>query len=263
MNKIFDGILLVSDIDGTFLDEKKQLLKKNLDAVEYFKANGGMFTFATGRYEKGEQIQEMKNYVNAPAICTNGACIYDFSIERVIHKQCLDGREIIETLYKIKEKYSNINVITIRYTYEDDIVFINNNNKEEILTYDWYKIVIIGDGDILDEIREYLTDIYGDKYAYSKSESTLFEILDKDATKGTMIQYLHKYLNEKYNRKLKLYAIGDYENDIPMLRYADFAACPDNALDIVKAECDLVVCNQDDGSVADLIYKIEEEIRHG
>ena len=259
MNKIFDGILLVSDIDGTFVDSDKKFIEKNLEAVEYFKANGGMFTFATGRFEKGTQIKELARYMNAPAICTNGANIYDFHAEKVIYKKCINGEEIIDVLYRIIEKYPEIKV---RYTYKDDIVFLTRRG-EEILTYEWYKIVMVGDGAVLDEIRDLLTEIYGDKYAYSKSEIDLFEILDKTATKGTMITYLRGYLDGKYNKNFIVYAIGDFENDIPMLQFADVAVCPENALPIVKAVCDIVVCNQDDGAVADLIYKIEEEIRHG
>lgn len=260
--KIFNGIILLSDIDGTFLNKMGDKVRKNLEAVEYFKENGGIFTFATGRYEQGDLVQEMKNIPNSPGIYTNGSYIYDFKTESIIYKQCLDGKEIIDTIYTIKEKYPQV---AIRYTSYDGLVFFEKRG-ENIATYDWFKIVMIGKSETLDKIRTFITDIYGDKYAYSKSDSTLFEILDKDATKGKMTKYLHKYLNDMQGRKLKLYAIGDYENDIPMLRYADVSACPANALDMVKNVCDITVCDNNNGAVADFIYKIEKiegERKHG
>ena len=48
--------------------------------------------------------------------------------------------------------------------------------------------------------------------------------------------------------------MGDYNNDMAMLEYADFAACPSNAINEVKAVCDMV-CRADctEGAVAETI----------
>ena len=48
MNK-FEGIMICTDLDGTLLSDKHTISPENLDAIEYFKANGGKFTFITGR----------------------------------------------------------------------------------------------------------------------------------------------------------------------------------------------------------------------
>ena len=47
--KIFEGCLLVSDLDGSFFGSGTSLPQRNLDAVRYFMDNGGLFTIATGR----------------------------------------------------------------------------------------------------------------------------------------------------------------------------------------------------------------------
>ena len=47
---IFDGTLICTDLDGTLLRKDKTISKENLDAIEYFKANGGYF--ATGAVKK-------------------------------------------------------------------------------------------------------------------------------------------------------------------------------------------------------------------
>ena len=259
MSKIFDGVLLVSDIDGTFVDSDKKFISKNLEAVKYFTDNGGLFTFATGRFEHGKEIKAMGKYMNAPAICANGASLYDFQNDELIYSIVIDGSKIKDKLFKIKETYPDA---VVRFTHSEKIVYIDDETPP-IDRFDWYKVVIDYNNKALDCIREDIETTYGDRYYYSKSEPHLFEILDKTATKGTMITYLRGYLNGKYNKKFKVYAIGDFENDIQMLRFADVAVCPENALPIVKAVCDTVVCHHDLGAVADLIYKIEKEIRHG
>jgi hydroxymethylpyrimidine pyrophosphatase-like HAD family hydrolase len=62
---------------------------------------------------------------------------------------------------------------------------------------------------------------------------------------------------------VKIYVCGDYENDLEMLRDADVAVCPENAIDSVKDVCDLCLCDHKQGVIADLIEHIEREIREG
>ena len=53
----FDGILLCTDLDETLLTTDKKVSKENYDAIEYFKKEGGKFTFITGRvHQTSEEI---------------------------------------------------------------------------------------------------------------------------------------------------------------------------------------------------------------
>ena len=52
--KKFSGILICTDLDGTLLREDKTISDENMEAINYFMAEGGLFTFVTGR---------MPNYV--------------------------------------------------------------------------------------------------------------------------------------------------------------------------------------------------------
>ena len=54
-------------------------------------------------------------------------------------------------------------------------------------------------------------------------------------------------------------AVGDYNNDIEMLKAADMAFCPSNAVNEVRNVCDVVLDNSCDedaiAAVIDYIYK--------
>ena len=50
MSKIFDGIYLFSDIDGTLGRTETGIPKRNINAIKNFIENGGTFGVATGRY---------------------------------------------------------------------------------------------------------------------------------------------------------------------------------------------------------------------
>ena len=83
----FDGVLLASDFDNTLIYTEEALRSgaavpplspRNREALEWFMAEGGRFTVATGR-----ALAAFANYaggvpMNAPSVVCNGAAIYDF-----------------------------------------------------------------------------------------------------------------------------------------------------------------------------------------
>jgi len=66
----FDGIIIVSDIDGTFLGRNGRLVPENLRAIEYFQKEGGSFTVATGRehFLVPPSIPDLDRICNIPMI---------------------------------------------------------------------------------------------------------------------------------------------------------------------------------------------------
>ena len=54
--KKFENYIIVSDIDGTFLGKEGRMVPRNLEAIEYFKSEGGIFTFITGRIAAGAKV---------------------------------------------------------------------------------------------------------------------------------------------------------------------------------------------------------------
>ena len=93
---IFDGILICSDLDGTFNRQND----RNLKALEYFKTNGGLFTFCTGRSELNAYEFGLNNLVNAPICLCNGALICDFLKKEILFEKRIPYKavEIFEPL---------------------------------------------------------------------------------------------------------------------------------------------------------------------
>ena len=72
MKRKFDGYVIVSDLDGTLLDNNKNISKENLEAINYFTENGGKFTVATGRVIEATEEYLSKIEINFPIIVYNG-----------------------------------------------------------------------------------------------------------------------------------------------------------------------------------------------
>ena len=75
--KKFKGMLLACDMDGTLLDDSKQIPAENLRALQYFTKQGGRLSLATGRspHAIGTYIAQLP--VNAPYSVMNGSLICD------------------------------------------------------------------------------------------------------------------------------------------------------------------------------------------
>ena len=100
---------------------------------------------------------------------------------------------------------------------------------------------------------------FGDTFEYSVSSPHFFELQKKGCTKATGLRFVAERLSEALGHPVTTVAVGDQENDLPMLLAADMAACPANAAEAVKAVCKLRLCHHDEGCIADLIGRLETE----
>ena len=58
--------LLISDIDGTLVNTKKEIPPRNIEAIAHFREMGGRFTIATGRSPISAARIARKVRVNCP-----------------------------------------------------------------------------------------------------------------------------------------------------------------------------------------------------
>ncbi len=117
----------------------------------------------------------------------------------------------------------------------------------------WFKMVFRGEPEDLRAIRPAVEARFGDFFESNTSSPRFFELQAKGCHKATGLRFLADYLAARTGSPVRTVAIGDEENDLPMLRAADLSACPAGALPAVKAVADLCVGPCDDGAVADVI----------
>ena len=64
----FDGVMILSDMDGTLLGTDHQLGEANVQAARYFMEQGGRFSVATGRVKRAMEFFMPRLQLNAPAV---------------------------------------------------------------------------------------------------------------------------------------------------------------------------------------------------
>lgn len=271
----FDNIMIASDLDGTFLSSETHEVARNIERIKYFTANGGKFTFATGRIglHVMRRLPNAREYVNCPIVACNGMSLFDLSQGRATRDIFIDSELLIETVELLYEKYPEMGFRAVGC---DGLVAFQPENPyikweltgsciplkfkdyrlwgEEKL----YKLTLRDDPDVLEEVRTLVEERFGGKYTLCKSWVDLLELQPHGVSKAVMLGELRDSLSSQGER-MKLYAVGDYENDIEMLTLADVAVCPSNAIESVREICDLCLCDNDAGVIAELIDYLDRE----
>lgn len=261
----YTGYMICTDLDGTFTepprkdDEDLYISRENLEAVELFKREGGIFTFSTGRrpmYIKDKIFPFVTP--NAPMITVNGASIYDHEKDEIL-KSVFLPKTALDAPFVAYEKFRNKleEVYVIAETEEFNLQFDEENFTEKLksimsLHEDWYKFVFRGvDAEAILEFQKFLKERYPECYL-PRSWETGQEILAKTATKGdralelkAMFPFVHT-----------LICVGDHENDIPMIEVADKGYAVKNAIDEVLAVADFVTVDYTEGAIAKIISEI-------
>lgn len=270
---IFSDTAIVTDLDGTFFNSEAELVGRNLDAVEYYKKNGGLFAVATGRVHTNMGLlnEIMPTLVNIPCIQANGAYAYDYQKKKTYNEIFLNTEKASEYVKLVTEAFPKVSArVSTRdgkYILHDtewnefDDRIIGHLPVDEVPRNGWYRVAFDGPCEMLDAARERFEKNFREYFDFVKSCDTIYEFNDKTATKGTALDRLRELLikSGRATDKLKIYAAGDFENDLDMLRHADVPCCPENAIDRVKAIAKMRVCRCDDGAIADIIENIEKE----
>ena len=250
----FDGYLICTDFDGTFA-AAGQPVEKNLEAVRYFTENGGRFTVATGRLVEFIRERGLQNIINASACLCNGSLIYDYATETVLRQVRMEitAGEVLEAL---REKAHRIRVFYVAPRYDQATVAYEDLNaiSNEHLQMSHLKVCCrFETPEEAEEVRDFALSRPELASCYiCRSWHTLLEFNACNATKGHAVDHIRKYLGNIHTA----IGVGDYENDLTMLRHADIAATPANGLEILKREADRILKPCREGAIKDLIERL-------
>lgn len=263
----FEGLVLISDVDGTLIDENNKVPKENIEAIEYFRAHGGKFTLATGRIPDALLSVVSGIELDLPCICHNGCSIYDMGKREYISMVELEksAKTAAEEMLLISP-VSGIEVMTtegiyvVKQTAATDYhlslekVSAKYRNSFDEVKVPWLKI-LFGQSD---EETGYLNEkMIGSKwkeqFTIIRTHKFYFEIFNKNASKGNALCDLCK----RFKIDLKnVIAIGDNDNDVSMIELSGIGAAPENAYESVKEKAQIITKSNVEGAVADLISKL-------
>ncbi len=271
MDKIFEGYILASDMDGTLINSNKEVSKENRKAIKYFVDNGGLFTLATGR-----MVQAVRGFVDdlsieCPVMLHNGAKIYDFRNGQVIKEHFIEE----ERKKAIKRFYENNPHIGIEI-FANEIAYVYRRCEftkrydshkdykvvyglpDEVWNEKWVKVLLIGEKEELDAAEKDFKENYDKGNNSFRSGTNYLDIVANGISKGRSLEELVNAL--KFNPE-KVLAVGDNMNDVEMIEYANYGFCVENGLSIVKEKADFIAPSNDEDAIAYIIKWLEKKIK--
>lgn len=275
---IFEGCLLASDLDGTLI-HGDIIPKRNIEMIKFFTEEGGIFSVATGRSPSAVDgvLNSFENI--GPSVFTNGSIIYDYSKKQLLNQtfMTIDCNKAINEILNF-----GVNVgIQVHHNGKVYVPHMTENLKLHI-NYEFIKHIdisldeannmplnkimyCIDEQDRVEEIYEKLNEL-NLNCDFVITSATLFgkflkfiEQCPKHVTKVIGLKYL---LDTFRIKKGNFFAIGDYYNDLTMIKSADIGATVADAPQDIKAASDFVCGPAKDGAVADFIEYLSN-IRRG
>ncbi len=230
--------MVVSDYDGTFFLDEKQIIK-NVKKVNEFREENNLFVIATGNNFGSFQKEILKHSIKYDNLISDqGACIFDrqgnllkyYFLDYSISKKIMDEIKNTHNEYKLCNPYTEKGILEQKNITKIAVEFIN-----------------------LQEARNFTNKInikFGDYvHAYTMifKEKSIVEIISSDTDKNESIKYIaHKEKIFKDN----IYTIGDGYNDVSMIQNFNGYCMKESVYELLK-QCPNVV-----ESVADLIEKV-------
>lgn len=256
-------VTILSDMDGTLVSSDGTVSEKNKEAIRKFIRAGGYFGIATGRGHVNVLNYTSGVEINAPSVLYNGAMLYDFKTGKSLRVEKLPEDDLIRIIQMVQKRYPKIMV----HIYTPDTCFLVSKEKdadekilgdhqpavfdtlEKALTKPWIKILMAGRNEDLKEIEKELETIENQRMRWVYSADIYLEILPEGVSKAAMISNMKEFHGGDHT----VIAIGDYYNDLEMLKEADFGIAMGNAPDEIKAVADMTTLSNDEDGVARVI----------
>ena len=215
----FSGVLIASDYDNTMVYTEGALKsggplpsvsRENREAVEYFMAEGGTFSVATGR--------ALPSFSRVPESVRGHIC----RLLEDLPETALEIYHDDDSIHAI-----NPNEITYHHLHLTHSPTVALASMEEVPS-PISKLLFEEAEPRMTALREYIArQSWSTEYEVVPSNPYLLELTAKGANKGGMVRRLAQILEI---RQENVYCVGDHANDIPMLTFARTAFAPANAI---------------------------------
>lgn len=238
--------LIAIDLDGTLLDDRKQLSAATIDAIGRVSAGGVKIVLASARPPRSVRAFYQQLRLDTWQINYNGAMIWDEPRAAVIHHNPMDGGAVLRLIQRSRMLHAPLivhcEILDRWHTDRHDLQYTTGTGRlfapdvlsdmETICREPITTLNLLGNPADIDRIEPLLTAEFG-------REIDLVRAGDNDLLIGkhcsSCKSFALKQVAEHYDVPIsQVMAIGDAMNDLPMLQSAAVSVAMGNAPNRVK-----------------------------
>ncbi|MEM1502604.1 HAD family hydrolase [Domibacillus sp. 8LH] len=275
--------LIAIDLDGTLLNEEKEIDQRSIRAIRSFEERGGQVVICSGRTPLATRWIGETLGLKTPIISLNGAVLHDekgellnqktfsyaglkqfvsFCEEENICVHLYEGNDlIVPEKNPWNEKWVDQNILPLVQTgglqerrnayLEECRVRVTPNISQWLENHpDVSKMAIFSETGDFREIEQKIKTSLSDVEAASSSNYVNLEISPRGATKGSALKELALRLGVPLSQTA---AIGDNFNDISMFQCAGIGIAMGNAPAAVRAAAQHVTASNDENGIGEAI----------
>lgn len=244
--------LLALDLDGTLLNEEKQISDMNYYWIQRATSTGVYVVFATGR--GFQNVEHYRRYLGlkTPMVLVNGAEVWK-GPDRLLERHVMD-REGVLRLYKLALEYG-----AWFWGYHVDGLVHKEEWTEDMFERDWLKFGIRHDHlPTITKLREIVRS-WG-VFSVTQSAPVNMEVSVRGMSKARGIRRVCEVLGIEMSQVM---AIGDSPNDLKLIQSAGLGIAVENAQEILKNAADALTASNEDDGVAQAIRRYLFEVEKG
>lgn len=251
--------LVAIDLDGTLLNDSKQVSIQTVDALCGLPTRGVRVVIASARPPRSVRHIYRSLKLDTWQINYNGALIWDEPARRVVFHQPMDGDVVRRIIDHARALFPEVLVsceaedrwltdrLDPQHTTETGRLFQPDRiaSVAELCAEPVTKLLLMGREDMISHLAPTLAETHPD-INLVRSDPDLIQVMDKTVNKAIALQRVAA----RYEVPMReVMAIGDAINDIPMLEAAAVAIAMDNAKPEVKRIAHWVAPSNNDHGV--------------
>lgn len=259
--------LVAIDIDGTLLNDDYEVSKRTEYAIKALHEKGIKVTLASGRGPKSCDRYLEQLHIREDAIVHNGGSIYDFKSQKAKSVIGFEVEQMIPFVEYCHEQKIQFDINTALDMYVEQLLpgseeMYHLFNIQPIVLEDVrqitdkvVKFTLFGQNEQLDSALPQMLQRFPD-YRIIRSGEYFIDIMHAQTTKAHALERLLMNLDIQTNQVL---TIGNYYNDLEMIRMAGVGIAMGNAPVDVQQEADHVTGSNNEEGVALVLERLLTE----
>lgn len=266
------GRLVAIDLDGTLIDQSLTIGMADRDAIAAAVKGGWTVTLASGRMYAASKPFAVSLRLNWPIIVLQGAAVYDVATDTPLLATALDPSVALRAYDWLKGRGFHLQLYYGDSLYLDELDdrarhYIKLSRVTPVMVPSLRELLsgspppqpgpmkVLGI-DAPDKVQAAIPPLATELGAAAnvfRSLPMYLEVTDPNANKGFALSWLAQRLGTSLQDTA---AIGDADNDVPMLRIAGRSFAVANASAAAKSAADTIVPAQSAGGVAAALYEL-------